>query len=38
LAPLDASGLASGLYFVVVDLTGANGHFAQKQTIQIVIQ
>jgi len=36
--PLDLTGLASGLYFVVVDLTDNAGHFVQKQTTQIVLK
>src|SRR5581483_1760246 len=36
--PLDLSGLASGLYFAVVDLTDLNGHFVQKQVTQLVIE
>jgi flagellar hook assembly protein FlgD len=37
-ATLDVTGLSSGLYFVVVDLTDPNtGHFVQKQVTQIVI-
>ena len=36
--PVDTSGLASGLYFVVVDLKDANGGFIQKQVTQIVIR
>ncbi len=35
---LDASGLASGLYLVMVDLTDGNGHLVQKQATKIVIQ
>ncbi len=35
---LDASGLASGLYLVMVDLTDGNGHLVQKQSTKIVIQ
>jgi len=35
---LDVTGLASGLYFVAVDLTDTNGHLVQKQVTQIVIQ
>ena len=37
-APLDVSGLASGIYFAVVDLLDSNGHFVQKQTTKILIQ
>jgi len=37
-ASLDASGLASGLYLVVTDLTDANGHFIQKQISKLLIQ
>ncbi len=37
-APVDVSGLASGLYFIVVDLTDTNGHFIQKQVTEIVIR
>jgi hypothetical protein len=35
---LDLSGLASGLYFVVVDLTDAQGGIAGHQVTQIVVQ
>ncbi len=35
---LDASGLASGLYLAVVDLTDVNGHLIQKQTTKIVVR
>jgi hypothetical protein len=35
---LNVSGLASGLYFVVVDLTDTNGNFLQRETTQIVIE
>ena len=35
---LDASGLASGLYLVVVDLHDINGKFIQRQTTKIIIQ
>jgi hypothetical protein len=35
---LDASGLASGLYLVVVNLNDINGNFIQKQTTKIIIQ
>ena len=35
---LDVSGLASGLYVVVVNLSDLNGDFIQRQTTQIVIQ
>ncbi len=39
MVPVDVSGLASGLYFVVTDLTdSSNGHFIQKQVTQIVIR
>jgi len=37
-ATLDASGLASGLYLVVTDLTDANGHLIQKQINKLLIQ
>jgi uncharacterized repeat protein (TIGR01451 family) len=38
-ATLDANGLASGLYFAVVDLTdSATGHYQGRQVVQIVIQ
>jgi len=37
-ASLDASGLSSGLYLVVTDLTDANGHFVQKQISKLLIQ
>jgi hypothetical protein len=36
--PLDVSGVASGLYFVVVDLTNLQGGFAGHQVTQIVIR
>jgi flagellar hook assembly protein FlgD len=36
--PLDVSGVASGLYFVVVDMTNAQGGIAGHQVTQIVIQ
>jgi flagellar hook assembly protein FlgD len=36
--PVDVSGLASGLYFVVVDIRHTNGNFIQKQVTQIVIR
>ena len=36
--PVDVSSLASGLYFVVVDLTNPDGHVIQKQVTQIVIR
>jgi len=35
---LDVSGLASGLYLVVVNLNDINGNFIQKQTTKIIIQ
>ncbi|HJT23910.1 MAG TPA: T9SS type A sorting domain-containing protein, partial [bacterium] len=35
---VDTSGLASGLYFVVVDLRDAQGNLIQKQVTQIVIR
>ena len=35
---LNASGLASGLYLVVVDLRDINGKFIQRQTTKIIIQ
>ena len=35
---VDVARLASGLYFVVVDLKDANGRFVQKQTTQLLIQ
>ncbi|HJT24511.1 MAG TPA: T9SS type A sorting domain-containing protein, partial [bacterium] len=35
---VSTSGLASGLYFVVVDLTNADGHVIQRQVTQIVIR
>ena len=35
---LDLSSLASGLYFAVTDLTGAQGGLAGKQTTQIILQ
>jgi len=35
---LDVSGLASGLYLVVTDMTDANGHFVQKQINKLVIK
>ena len=38
MALLDVTGLASGLYFVVVDLTDSSGHMVQRQVTQIVIQ
>ena len=37
-ASVDVSGLASGLYFIVVDLADTNGHLIQKQVTQIVIE
>jgi fimbrial isopeptide formation D2 family protein len=37
-ATLDVSGLASGLYFAVVDLFDASGNFNGHQTTQLVIQ
>lgn len=37
-APVDVSGLASGLYFVVVDLVNPNGQIVQRQVTQIVIR
>jgi hypothetical protein len=36
-APLDAGGLASGLYLVVVDLTDANGGSAGRRITKIVV-
>lgn len=36
--PVDTSGLASGLYFIVVDLKDANDNFIQRQVTQIVIR
>jgi len=38
MAPVDVSGLASGLYFVVVDLANTDGHIVQRQVTQIVIR
>jgi uncharacterized repeat protein (TIGR01451 family) len=35
---VDVSKLASGLYFVVVNMTDSNGHFIQRQVTQIVIE
>ncbi len=35
---LDASGLSSGLYWVVVDLADANGNFIQQQTTKIILR
>jgi hypothetical protein len=35
---VDVSGLASGLYLVVVDMADPNGHFVQKQITSIVVQ
>jgi len=37
-APLDVSGLASGIYFVVVELRDLNGGLAGRQVTQIVVQ
>jgi hypothetical protein len=38
-ATLDVSGLSSGLYFAVVDLTdAATGHYEGRQVTQIIIQ
>jgi len=37
-ASLDMSGLASGLYFVVVDLMDSQGRFAGHQVTQIILQ
>ena len=37
-AALDASGLASGLYLVVTDLSDANDRFIQKQISKLLIQ
>jgi flagellar hook assembly protein FlgD len=36
--PVDLSGLASGLYFIVVNISDTNGNFIQKQVTQIVIR
>jgi hypothetical protein len=36
--PLNLSGVASGLYFVVVDITNSQGGLAGHQVTQIVIQ
>jgi hypothetical protein len=35
---LNMGGLASGLYFIVTDLTDSNGGFLQRQVTQIVIE
>jgi len=37
-AELDMTGLASGVYFAMVDLTDTNGRGIQKKTMQIVLQ
>ena len=38
MVPVDMSGLASGLYFVVVDLQDSNGNHIQKQVTQVLIK
>src|SRR5579871_2544615 len=38
MVPVDVTGLASGLYFVVVDLANQDGHIIQRQVTQIVIR
>jgi hypothetical protein len=35
---LDVSGLASGVYLVVVDIADTSGHHLQKQITKIIIQ
>jgi hypothetical protein len=37
-ATADVTGLASGIYFVAVDLTDANGGFVQKQVLQLLVR
>ena len=36
--PVDMSGLASGLYFVVVDLANPDGHVIQREVTQVVLR
>ena len=35
---LDVTGLASGLYLVVTDLSGPNGEFAGRQIIKLLVK